>query len=111
MADVMFRADRDQIEQHRVHRDQIDAERLRGERLGPRDLGVEQIGRHRAARDHAETARVRDRRDEVTFRNPRSEEHTSELQTLMRTRYAVFCLNKKNNSSTSKSYTRHSNYG
>src|SRR3546814_10747447 len=28
----------------------------------------------------------------------RSEEHTSELQSLMRTSYAVFCLNKKDNS-------------
>src|SRR3546814_6571305 len=28
----------------------------------------------------------------------RSEEHTSELQSLMRTSYAVFCLKKKNNS-------------
>src|SRR3546814_2438749 len=27
----------------------------------------------------------------------RSEEHTSELQSLMRTSYAVFCLNKKKN--------------
>src|SRR3546814_3219120 len=31
----------------------------------------------------------------------RSEEHTSELQSLMRISYAVFCLNKKNN----KKYT------
>src|SRR3546814_2656717 len=29
----------------------------------------------------------------------RSEEHTSELQSLMRTSYAVFCLNKKSESS------------
>src|SRR3546814_10688507 len=29
------------------------------------------------------------------FSVPRSEEHTSELQSLMRTSYAVFCLNKK----------------
>src|SRR3546814_5634268 len=29
----------------------------------------------------------------------RSEEHTSELQSLMRTSYAVFCLQKKNNCS------------
>src|SRR3546814_8941093 len=29
--------------------------------------------------------------------NGRSEEHTSELQSLMRTSYAVFCLKKKNN--------------
>src|SRR3546814_10181365 len=28
--------------------------------------------------------------------NGRSEEHTSELQSLMRTSYAVFCLKKKN---------------
>src|SRR3546814_10728591 len=31
-------------------------------------------------------------------REVRSEEHTSELQSLMRTSYAVFCLTKKNNS-------------
>src|SRR3546814_5173693 len=29
---------------------------------------------------------------------PRSEEHTSELQSLMRTSYAVFCLKKKKTS-------------
>src|SRR3546814_9933041 len=32
----------------------------------------------------------------------RSEEHTSELQSLMRTSYAVFCLNKKNTTKTNK---------
>src|SRR3546814_1875863 len=30
----------------------------------------------------------------------RSEEHTSELQSLMRISYAVFCLKKKNNTNT-----------
>src|SRR3546814_2273799 len=30
-----------------------------------------------------------------TFRRRRSEEHTSELQSLMRISYAVFCLNKQ----------------
>src|SRR3546814_4731262 len=30
------------------------------------------------------------------FVKPRSEEHTSELQSLMRISYAVFCLKKKN---------------
>src|SRR3546814_3144667 len=30
------------------------------------------------------------------FQTPRSEEHTSELQSLMRISYAVFCLKKKN---------------
>src|SRR3546814_8494256 len=32
----------------------------------------------------------------------RSEEHTSELQSLMRISYAVFCLKKKNNNSNNK---------
>src|SRR3546814_2245939 len=31
------------------------------------------------------------------LKNYRSEEHTSELQSLMRISYAVFCLKKKNN--------------
>src|SRR3546814_7402521 len=35
-------------------------------------------------------------RDLLTSRD-RSEEHTSELQSLMRISYAVFCLKKKNN--------------
>src|SRR3546814_10072514 len=33
---------------------------------------------------------------EITVRCGRSEEHTSELQSLMRISYAVFCLKKKN---------------
>src|SRR3546814_8070954 len=38
-------------------------------------------------------------------RHARSEEHTSELQSLMRISYAVFCLKKKNINTTKK--TRH----
>src|SRR3546814_1685840 len=34
--------------------------------------------------------------DGVVYRAVRSEEHTSELQSLMRISYAVFCLKKKN---------------
>src|SRR3546814_10835950 len=37
--------------------------------------------------------------------NIRSEEHTSELQSLMRISYAVFCLKKKKNTNTT--YTPH----
>src|SRR3546814_8594700 len=37
----------------------------------------------------------------------RSEEHTSELQSLMRISYAVFCLQKKTNITKSKIYTAH----
>src|SRR3546814_6737614 len=43
------------------------------------------IGRHNTALEQAEHAG-----------NERSEEHTSELQSLMRISYAVFCLKKKN---------------
>src|SRR3546814_5776190 len=41
--------------------------------------------------------------DEGGCDNRRSEEHTSELQSLMRISYAVFCLKKK----TNKTYTIH----
>src|SRR3546814_1774821 len=34
---------------------------------------------------------------DITEHAERSEEHTSELQSLMRISYAVFCLNKKKN--------------
>src|SRR3546814_5817792 len=36
-----------------------------------------------------------DRRDRQMLHHRRSEEHTSELQSLMRISYAVFCLKKK----------------
>src|SRR3546814_3468161 len=39
---------------------------------------------------------TRDERFEKLFAVARSEEHTSELQSLMRISYAVFCLKKKN---------------
>src|SRR3546814_975268 len=42
------------------------------------------------------------RRDEIL----RSEEHTSELQSLMRISYAVFCLKKKKNRHTTTETTR-----
>src|SRR3546814_1908599 len=37
----------------------------------------------------------------------RSEEHTSELQSLMRISYAVFCLKKKNTSSLQRNLRSH----
>src|SRR3546814_6892487 len=47
---------------------------------------------HQARRfGRARACRSRDTRDA----RPRSEEHTSELQSLMRISYAVFCLKKK----------------
>src|SRR3546814_8672267 len=40
----------------------------------------------------------------------RSEEHTSELQSLMRISYAVFCLKKKNNNSMRNKETTTTHY-
>src|SRR3546814_1874570 len=41
----------------------------------------------------------------LNFHKRRSEEHTSELQSLMRNSYAVFCLKKKKNISSNKNYS------
>src|SRR3546814_9827554 len=41
---------------------------------------------------------------------PRSEEHTSELQSLMRISYAVFCLKKKIHINTHDIYIRYSTF-
>src|SRR3546814_2581368 len=80
--------------------------RSTGDRLFPR----EQLGRrdrHRArgrplfqlagAGDELHGRAIEDRRAARARRTrTRSEEHTSELQSLMRISYAVFCLKKKN---------------
>src|SRR3546814_4058640 len=54
-------------------------------------------------------ARARNMVDFITLRLPfgRSEEHTSELQSLMRNSYAAFCLTKKNK--TIKTITYYTN--
>src|SRR3546814_3591421 len=45
---------------------------------------------------------------EFAMEYPRSEEHTSELQSLMRISYAVFCLQNKNkNTHTQQFHTEH----
>src|SRR3546814_3851397 len=69
--------------------------------LRDRALGV-QFGGHVRASDHLNTDRSGLQRcQQVAPRflagaHHRSEEHTSELQSLMRISYAVFCLKKKN---------------
>src|SRR3546814_5420461 len=49
-------------------------------------------------RAHGPRTQTKQRRSEAA--SMRSEEHTSELQSLMRISYAVFCLKKKNNINT-----------
>src|SRR3546814_4748043 len=59
-------------------------------------------------RNHAADAGIRaqiDRKEEIV-RGSRSEEHTSELQSLMRISYAVFCLKKKKNNKQKNLYKR-----
>src|SRR3546814_3300705 len=58
-------------------------------------------GCRRCGRDPAAAARGRSPRASA-----RSEEHTSELQSLMRISYAVFCLKKKTKSIKHKQNTR-----
>src|SRR3546814_4268262 len=45
-------------------------------------------------------------RSRILVQNARSEEHTSELQSLMRISYAVFCLKKKINNNQNKKHTQ-----
>src|SRR3546814_2543956 len=56
---------------------------------------------HNVARDHrrsaSEVGASRLRHGYDAYNVNRSEEHTSELQSLMRISYAVFCLKKKKN--------------
>src|SRR3546814_1514590 len=79
------------------------------------EIAIAQLGLARAhldrlpaqpdlARDAADLQRVAAPQHQVgehARRDGRSEEHTSELQSLMRISYAVFCLKKKNNKDTS----------
>src|SRR3546814_1799254 len=57
---------------------------------------------------HARMARPAGR--EPYLRDPRSEEHTSELQSLMRISYAVFCLKKKKEKHTITNNTQLQHY-
>src|SRR3546814_4225152 len=57
--------------------------------------------------------KMRTRAEKAIAIDSRSEEHTSELQSLMRTSYAVFCLQKKKNSkrmTSIRSYKVNSKY-
>src|SRR3546814_4284263 len=67
-----------------------------------RDLGVTIPGIpavQTAFADHREPIRLA-----LAQEKQRSEEHTSELQSLMRISYAVFCLKKKKNTQLNEKY-------
>src|SRR3546814_4172364 len=65
--------------------------RRRGDKARPRPSPDLRAGSSR----HIRRCPGRDRHSPNTTDTPRSEEHTSELQSLMRISYAVFCLKKK----------------
>src|SRR3546814_7051893 len=69
---------------------EIDLERLEQDRRPGRDVTVAVLGRVHDDR----RCGLRDEQA-VAERQRRTEEHTSELQALMRISYAVFCLKKK----------------
>src|SRR3546814_5524752 len=54
-------------------------------------------GHRCGGRRHQPAAKGNEAADRQSLWHIRSEEHTSELQSLMRISYAVFCLKKKNN--------------
>src|SRR3546814_5519389 len=60
---------------------------------GERKAEVVPCGRRQQHRDHGKPLEAGEAASRL--RQTRSEEHTSELQSLMRISYAVFCLKKK----------------
>src|SRR3546814_6824524 len=70
--------------------------------IGRQPLRAQNTAREPVA-DHQQRRRHRDRADRQQHAAiTRSEEHTSELQSLMRISYAVFCLKKKNTQTNNK---------
>src|SRR3546814_8022188 len=63
--------------------------------FGELSAGLRQVKRAHAAQNGRTTTRMTTRIT-ISAGISRSEEHTSELQSLMRISYAVFCLTKKN---------------
>src|SRR3546814_9970470 len=82
------RDDADHLEQREVDRGKLESRHDEGaeHRDVRRDLQEERVPHAPGRREIEECQRGRDQR---------SEEHTSELQSLMRISYAVFCLKKK----------------
>src|SRR3546814_6676889 len=66
-----------------------------GRRIAERQLGLQCLATLHVRRRRADEVEVHLEGAVPHLR--RSEEHTSELQSLMRISYAVFCLKKKNN--------------
>src|SRR3546814_15025413 len=68
---------------------------FRSARLYADELDDEALPGQRSAQREHDDRNSQCRENQPTRQRPRSEEHTSELQSLMRISYAVFCLKKK----------------
>src|SRR3546814_10913764 len=77
--------------QHQRHRARLAEEHRLGQ-AGAARLGELDERLHRREQPHGKQPEAKPGEDALW----RSEEHTSELQSLMRNSYAVFCLKKKN---------------
>src|SRR3546814_8956105 len=87
---------REFIEEER-HRDQrVFGKQQIGSRPADARKGRLDLAQQRVHRPGHEIGAEQDILRAVERIEPRSEEHTSELQSLMRRSYAVFCLKKKN---------------
>src|SRR3546814_7777743 len=87
-------ADDDRVGAHRVQRHRGVDQRFALLHARLRGVHVDDVGAEPLARDLEG--------EERAGRIFRSEEHTSELQSLMRISYAVFCLKKKNKTYTTQ---------
>src|SRR3546814_10430476 len=76
----------------------------------PAVRGRQRVAHHMRLRERQRRAARADAENSAQFHSPfRSEEHTSELQSLMRISYAVFCLKKKTHKHDTNKNTNESN--
>src|SRR3546814_3694222 len=88
-------AGRFMAEHHRHH--------ARARAIDHRQIGMAEPGCTHFDQQFAGTRRIEF--DGLDHQRPRSEEHTSELQSLMRISYAVFCLKKQQNKQDNATHT------
>src|SRR3546814_7050363 len=93
---TLFRSDTDQRE--------VETELQQHDEQGDRHQDLRQ---HQRQHDQAGDARPAGKAVAGQRPRARSEEHTSELQSLMRISYAVFCLKKKRDNTTKEDNTQH----
>src|SRR3546814_9470759 len=104
IADRLFARTRPARRARRPHRVAVDAVAAGGAAARPDRLGRGPAFRYRSGRHRPLEHRGGQDHPRQSARPPfRSEEHTSELQSLMRISYAVFCLKKKK-------HTKNNNY-